>query len=88
MHCTNEELVRKIIKAFEDCDLMGYFCHDYSSTYRREVFLFYLNAREENGTTLSRVTRVDMFITTKDIRSKYGFLATTNLDFSSHSFNQ
>lgn len=80
---TNQELTQKIInKDFEDCGLLLYLFNDYPSTQ------WYLNAREESDNIISKVARVEITITTEDIRSVYGLPIATTIDVSSHSFNQ
>lgn len=83
-YTTNQALAQKIIKAFEDCRLMHFMCHDHSSTHRTEDFECYLSARENNNSIVSRVVEVDIFIPTEDIRSVYGLPLLQQQTFSSY----
>lgn len=62
---------------------------DYRRVYKKEADEFYVNAIiEGNGTIKSNVGNVDIVITTEDIREEYKLPEASDLDVSSHSFNQ
>lgn len=45
-HVKNEELPRKILKAFKECGLMNFLFHNYPNTHKKEAIELYLNAWE------------------------------------------
>lgn len=77
------------MKAFKEAKLMGLVTFDHRRIYKKEVVQFYLNATiSSDGSIKSKVGDVDVTITIKDIREEFDLEEASNLDVTSHAFNQ
>lgn len=85
----NSEASKKIIKAFEDNGVLYLVTFDHRKTFKKEVVKFYLNVVVAGyGTIKSKVGDTEVVISAKDIREEFRLPKGSDLDVSSHNFNQ
>lgn len=62
---------------------------DHKKAYKNDVVQFYLNATiSGDGSIKLKIGETKITITVEDIKEEFKFLASSDLDVSSHSFNQ
>lgn len=77
------------MKVFEDCKLMFLVTFDHQRVHKSEVVQLYLNATVSvDGSIKSKVSGVEVTITVEDIREEFRLKEASDLDVSSHAFNQ
>lgn len=85
----DSEVAKKTIKAFEDAKLLKLVTFDHGGIHKKKVIDFYPNATVPgDGSIKSKVNDIEVIITADDIREEFEMEAESDLDVSSHAFDQ
>lgn len=88
-HFNDSKEVKRVVKAFSDCEILNFLSFNYRAVHKEVVLEFYLNARITNERKIiSTVASKSVEITIETIRDAYELSPATNVDVRNHAYSE